>query len=48
MKIRTIISMFSLVTVTILSFESFGQDTVDLKKREQVRLDSIQKIDKNL
>jgi hypothetical protein len=45
MKVRTIISIFSLITATLLSFESFGQD---LKTREQARTDSIRKIDQNL
>jgi hypothetical protein len=45
MKIKTIISIFSLITATLLSFESFGQD---LKTREQARTDSIRKIDQNL
>lgn len=48
MKIRTIIPIFSLITAVLLSFESFGQDPVDLKTREKARADSIRKIDQNL
>lgn len=48
MKIRTIISVFSLLTATLLSLESYGQDPVDLKRREEARTDSIRKIDQNL
>jgi hypothetical protein len=48
MKIRTIISVCSLVTATLLTFESYGQNPIDLKKREQARSDSIRKIDQNL
>lgn len=45
MKIRTIISIFSLITGMLLSVESFGQD---FKTREQARADSIRQIDQKL
>jgi hypothetical protein len=45
MKTRSIISIFSLITAMLLSFESFGQD---FKTREQLRTDSIRKIDQKL
>jgi len=48
MKIRTIIPVFSLIAATLLSFESFGQDPLDLKTRENARADSIRRIDQNL
>lgn len=48
MKIRAIISTFSLLCATLLSFDSYAQDPVDFNKREQARADSIRKIDQNL
>jgi len=48
MRIRTIISMFSLLTATLLSIESYGQAPDNLKQRERARADSIRKIDQNL
>ena len=48
MKIITIIPIFSFIAATLLSFESFGQDPLDLKTRENARADSIRRIDQNL
>jgi len=48
MKKRIIIPIFSLIAITLLSFESYGQATVNLKEREQVRADSIRSIDLDL
>jgi hypothetical protein len=45
MKIRTVISIFSLITVAFLSF---GQDPFSLKARDQARADNIRKVDQNL
>ena len=48
MKFRTIIPIFSLVTVILISLESFGQTPAELKESEQVSTDSIRKADRNL
>ena len=48
MKIRTIISLFSLSSAMLLSFESYGQTPANLKEREQAIADSIRKVDRDL
>ena len=48
MKTRIIISIFSLITATLISYESYGQDPVDLNRIENAPADTIQKIDQNL
>jgi hypothetical protein len=48
MKIRTIILIFSLSSIMLLSFESYGQASANLKESEQARADSIRKVDRDL
>ena len=48
MKIRIIIPIFFLAVITLLSFESYAQNPVNLREREQVRADSIRKVDRDL
>jgi preprotein translocase subunit SecF len=49
MKIKIIISLFSLIIATLISFESYGQqDSIDLKRLENATIDTVQKVDQTL
>lgn len=43
MKLRKIISVFSIIAATLVSFESYGQDSTDINKINRAQADSIQK-----
>lgn len=48
MRIKIIVPIFFLAAITLLSFESYGQEPADLRKSEQARVDSIRKVDRDL
>lgn len=48
MKARTIITILSIITATLLSFESYSQDPADLNKIKKTPADSVQTIDQSI
>lgn len=44
MNIKTIFSLFSLLIITLIAVNSYGQDPVNMQNKEKARGDSLQKM----